>query len=185
MTMKKQFNCTDASNIENFNIEDGLIYLYSDEGWLDELKYESYSEFYSPDTSVPLTYDENGNVLTFGSKSFTWSSGRNLATYTDDNYNCSYTYDENGIRTSKTVNGVTTYYNTKDGVILSQTDGTNTMYFQYDNNGTPIGFIYNNIQYFYITNQSGDVVAITYEDGSVFALYNYDAWGKILSIDTA
>lgn len=40
------------------------------------------------------------------------------------------------------------------------------MYFQYDNNGTPIGFIYNNIQYFYMTNQSGDVVAITYEDGS-------------------
>lgn len=59
------------------------------------------------------------------------------------------------------------------------------MYFQYDNNRTPIGFIYNNIQYFYMTNQSGDVVAITYEDGSVFALYNYDAWGKLLSIDTA
>ena len=65
----------------------------------------------------------------------------------------SYTYDENGIRSSKTVNGVTTYFTTKDGVILSQTDGTNTMYFQYDNSGNPTGFIYNGTQYFYLTNQ--------------------------------
>lgn len=41
------------------------------------------------------------------------------------------------IRTCKTINGVTTHYNTKDGVILSQTDGTDTLYFQYDN----IGFL--------------------------------------------
>lgn len=47
----------------------------------------------------------------------------------------SYTYDDNCIRTSKTVNGKTTYYNTKDGVILSQADGTDTLYFQYDSNG--------------------------------------------------
>ena len=62
----------------------------------------------------------------------------------------SYTYDENGIRSSKTVNGVTTYFTTKDGVILSQTDGTNTMYFQYDNSGSPVGFRLNGTQYFYL-----------------------------------
>ena len=41
-------------------------------------------------------------MLTYGNKSFTWSSGRNLAQITDGDNTYSYTYDENGIRTSKT-----------------------------------------------------------------------------------
>lgn len=82
----------------------------------------------------------------------------------------------------KTINGVTTYYNTKDGVILSQSDGTNTMYFQYDTNGTPLGFIYNGTQYFYMTNQMGDIIAITESDGNIIAQYVYDEWGKLLNV---
>ena len=133
---------------------------------------------------VELTYDEVGNVLTYGDKEFTWNSGRNLESIVDGDNNYSYTYDENGIRTSKTVNGVTTYYNTKDGVILSQSDGTNTMYFQYDTNGTPLGFIYNGTQYFYMTNQMGDIIAITESDGNIIAQYVYDEWGKLLNVYT-
>lgn len=90
---------------------------------------------------VELTYDANGNVLTYGDREYSWVNGRSLAQITDGENTYSYTYDENGIRTSKTVNGVTTYYNTSDGVILSQTDNTDTWYFQYDTNGTPMGFI--------------------------------------------
>ena len=91
---------------------------------------------------------------------------------TNDN-KYSYPYDENSIRTSKTVNGKTNYYNTKDGVILSQTDGTNTMYFQYDTNGFLLGFIYNGTQYFYITNQMGDVISITDANGAIVGNYEY------------
>ena len=46
-------------------------------------------------------------------------AGRNLESIVDGNNKYSYTYDENGIRTSKIVNGKTTYYNTNGGVILS------------------------------------------------------------------
>ena len=148
---------------------------YSNSSWKDEL---------TAVNGTALTYDANGNVLTYGNRSFTWSSGRNLAQITDGDNTYSYAYDENGIRTSKTVNGVTTYYNTRDGVVLSQTDGTNTMYFQYDISGTPIGFIHNNTQYFYITNQMGDVLAITDTNGDIVANYEYDAWGKVLTADT-
>lgn len=102
---------------------------------------------------------------------------------TNDN-KYSYPYDENGIRTSKTVNGKTTYYNTKDGVILSQTDGTNTMYFQYDTNGFPLGFIYNGVQYFYLTNQMGDVISITDTNGEIVGNYEYDAWGAVTLSDS-
>ncbi len=133
---------------------------------------------------VELTYDEVGNVLTYGDKAFTWNSGRNLESIVDGDNNYSYTYDENGIRTSKTVNGVTTYYNTRNGVIISQSDGTNTMYFQYDMNGLPIGFIFNGTQYFYMTNQMGDIIAITEFDGNIIAQYVYDEWGKLLNVYT-
>ncbi len=163
-------------NITNKTVNGtSTTFAYSNDGWNDKL------------TSVngtALTYDENGNVLTYGNKSFTWSSGRNLAQITDGDNTYSYTYDENGIRTSKTVNGVTTYYNTKDGVILSQTDGTNTMYFQYDTNGTPLGFIYNGVQYFYLTNQMGDVISITDMQGNELVQYEYDEWGAVASIYT-
>ena len=130
---------------------------------------------------TPLTYDENGNVLTYGDKSFIWNTGRNLASIVDGNNKYSYTYDENGIRTSKTVNGITTSYNTKDGVILYQTDGTDTLYFQYDTSGVPLGFIWNGTQYFYITNQMGDVISITDVQGNELAQYSYDEWGNTLS----
>ena len=98
-------------------------FTYDNSAWQDEL------------TSVngtPLTYDTNGNVLTYGNMEFEWTNGRVLSQVTvnpedpngtEDVY--SYTYDESGIRSSKTVNGVTTYFTTKDGVVLSQTDGTN------------------------------------------------------------
>ncbi|MGN0569164.1 MAG: amidase domain-containing protein [Candidatus Fimenecus sp.] len=132
---------------------------------------------------VELTYDEIGNVLSFGSRAFTWNSGRNLASITDGSNTYSYKYDENGIRTSKTVNGVTTYYNTKNGVILSQSDGTNTMYFLYDTSGTPLGFILNGTQYFYMTNQMGDVICITEANGNIFCEYVYDEWGKVIAIN--
>ena len=163
-------------NITNKTINGtSTTFTYSNSDWKDEL---------TAVNGTPLTYDENGNVLTYGNKSFTWNTGRNLESIIDGNNKYSYTYDENGIRTSKTVNGVTTYYNTKDGVILSQTDGTNTMYFQYDNDNTPVGIVLNGTQYFYITNQMGDVIGITDTQGNALVQYEYDEWGKIGSITT-
>ena len=151
-------------------------FTYANSGWKDQLISVNY---------VELTYDEIGNVLTYGDKEFTWNTGRNLERIVDGENEFSYTYDESGIRTSKTVNGVTTYYNTKNGVILSQTDGENTWYFQYDNNGLPLGFIYNSTQYFYMTNQMGDVIAITDTTGTIVGNYEYDAWGKVLTADSS
>lgn len=150
-------------------------FTYANNGWKDQLVKTNNDE---------LTYDANGNVLTYGDKSFTWSSGRNLESIVDGDSEYSYTYDENGIRTSKTVNDVTTYFNTRDGVILSQTDGTNTMYFQYDTNGTPLGFILNDTQYLYLTNQMGDVISITDAQGNELVQYEYDEWGAIGSVTT-
>lgn len=171
---KNKYNYTRSNSITSSPTET-TTFTYSNDGWNDKLVSVN---------GTPLTYDANGNVLTYGNKSFTWSSGRNLAQITDGHNTYSYTYDECGIRTSKTVNGVTTYFNTKDGVILSQTDGTNTLHFQYDTSGVPIGFIWNNTQYLYLTNQMGDVISIADSQGNELVQYEYDEWGSIGSIET-
>lgn len=58
------------------------------------------------------------------------------------------------------------------------------MYFQYDNDNTPVGIVLNGTQYFYITNQMGDVIGITDTQGNALVQYEYDEWGKIGSITT-
>ncbi|MFR2096558.1 RHS repeat domain-containing protein [Eubacterium sp.] len=150
-------------------------FTYANTGWKDLLVSVDDTE---------LEYDANGNVILYGDREFTWTYGRSLASVLDGMDEYTYTYDENGIRTSKTVDDVTTYYNTKDGVILSQTDGENTWYFQYDTSGTPLGFVLNGTQYFYITNRMNDVLAITDTNGDIVGNYEYDAWGKVLAADT-
>ena len=146
---------------------------YSDSGWKDLL---------TKVNDDSLTYDANGNILTYGDRAFSWNTGRHLESITDGENEYTYTYDENGIRTSKTVNGVTTYYNTMDGIILSQTDGTNTIHFQYDSDGVPLGLNYNGKQYLYMTNQQGDVASIVNSGGKEVVQYEYDEWGNTVVV---
>lgn len=166
---KNKYKFTRNENITS-NPTESATFTYASTGWKDQLVSVN---------GTALTYDANGNVLTYGDRSFTWESGRNLAQITEGTNTYSYTYDENGIRTSKTVNGKTTHYNTSGGVILSQTDGTDNWYFQYDTNGVPIGFILNGVQYFYLTNQMGDVISITDAQGNELVQYEYDEWGAV------
>ncbi len=175
ITSKKTYNYTENETIAAEPVQT-TSFTYANTGWRDQLVSVN---------GVELTYDANGNVLTYGDRNYTWNSGRHLESISDGENTYSYKYDEKGIRTSKTVNGNTTYYNTLDGVILSQSDETNTMYFQYNTNGVPIGFVYNGIQYFYLTNAMGDVIGITEANGNNVVIYFYDAWGRITAIDTA
>lgn len=69
--------------------------------------------------------------------------------------------------------------------MLAQKTGEDILYFQYDENDIPVGFVLNDTQYFYITNLSGDIVGITDSSGELIAEYSYDEWGKLLSITTS
>ena len=94
---------------------------------------------------------------------------------TDGTTTWTYTYDANGMRTSRS-NGTTTYEYVYNGDSLVQmTVGSNKLYFA---NG---GVKFNNAQYYYVTNLQGDVVAIQNSTGAVVVQYTYDAWGNVLS----
>ena len=93
-----------------------------------------------------------------------------------------FQYDSDGIRTQKTVNGITMQYTTLDGRITGQSDGTTVMQFIYTEEGTPFGMMVNGEPYLYVTNQQGDVTMVTDRSGLPLCSYTYDAWGNVLSI---
>lgn len=149
---------------------------YATDGWKDQLVKAG---------GLSVTYDAMGNMLTYGNWELRWENGRQLQSVADGGLEISYTYDDSGIRTSKTVDGVTTYYQTNGGVITGQTDGENTFYFQYDLTGAPFGFVLNGTQYYYVTNQMGDVMGITDANKNLLAQYAYNAWGEPTVVRTA
>ncbi|MFR3202283.1 MAG: RHS repeat-associated core domain-containing protein [[Clostridium] leptum] len=150
-------------------------YGYTDAGWKDLLT--SFN-------GQAITYDEIGNPLTYrDGYQFTWQNGRRLASISHGNDSISYTYDPDGIRTSKTVNGTTTKYHVMNGTLLGQTKGSDTIVFLYDEKGNKYGFDYNGTKYYYIFNVQGDVIGILNQAGQKIVSYTYDPWGKVLSVD--
>ena len=129
----------------------------------------------------PTQY-ENGNTFYF-----TWENGRQLASGTKGNTSFAYTYNADGLRTKKVVGNTTTTYYWAGTQLVAMTvdDGTTpkTLKFYYDAEGRPFCFDLDGEIYFYITNLQGDVMQIVSESGSVYGWYEYDAWGKLLTLD--
>lgn len=81
-----------------------------DNSWSDELTF--YNPGYDPesediyDNGYDIIYDEIGNPLSYMGYTLTWQNGRQLASLSGNGTTASYTYDVDGLRTSKTVNGV-------------------------------------------------------------------------------
>jgi len=149
-----------------------ITYNYEDSIWKDKLtKYDGKS----------ITYDDIGNPLTYDGWNYTWDGGRQLKNMTKGTTVLDYKYNDEGIRTSKMVNGVETKYTLIDGRITSQTTNGNAIYFRYDGNNELVSLNYNDNEYFYIKNVQGDIIGIVDEDGNLVVEYTYDAWGKLLT----
>ena len=145
-------------------------YGYEDANWKDKLT--SYN-------GQTITYDEIGNPLQYrDGMNFTWQNGRQLASIND---NITYQYNDGGIRTQKTVNGVTTNYYLNGSTILSQVTGSDQMDFYYDDTGNSIGFSLNGASYYYVKNLQNDIIGILDSNGNKVVSYVYDSWGSLIS----
>ena len=102
-----------------------------------------------------------------------------------NNTTASYTYDEQGVRSSKTVNGVTTTFHYNGSLLMAQVQGSGTsqvkQLFSYDANGDVVSVNYNGTEYFYLRNGQNDVVGLMDGSGNRVVEYTYDAWGKLIS----
>ena len=137
-----------------------------------------------------ITYDAIGNPTSYynGTRyTFTWEQGRRLATAVKGSNSLSFTYNDEGIRTSKTVNGVVHTYHLAGSRIIAEEWGNNLIIYLYDAEGTPIGMQYRNSMYgessfdtyWFEKNLQGDIVAVYNENGTKLVSYTYDAWGNV------
>jgi hypothetical protein len=64
----------------------------------------------------------------------------------------SYKYNDEGIRTTKTVNGVTTNYTLFGDKVIVESNGTDTVEYTYGANGNLLSMNLNGTEYFYEFN---------------------------------
>ena len=155
-------------------------YTYSSSVWGDLLT--SYN-------NQPITYDANGNPLSYLGMTLTWAKGRRLATLTKNSATTTYAYDRDGLRVQKTVGGVTHTYTYLGDRLVCEEWGNCYLYFIYDETDRPYGLIYcdgtNTDYYYFLRNLQGDVIELLAMNGETIAYYEYDAWGKLLSVKDA
>ena len=169
---RKEYDYTTGS-LDNATPTDEITYTYGDAFWADLLTVYDGKE---------IDRDEIGNPTSYNGWTYTWEHGRQLARAEKNGTTWDYTYNADGLRTSKS-NGTETWNYVYNGSQLTQmTKGSNTLYFTYDANGTPLTLTYNGNIFYYETNLQGDVVRIRSYFGTSIVEYTYDAWGKVRSI---
>jgi RHS repeat-associated protein len=172
LTEKKTYAYTTADPIVGTPTST-ITSVYNDSVWKDKLT--SYN-------GNTITYDNVGNPLTYAGYTYTWEEGRQLAGISGNSQTISYTYNDQGIRQSKTVNGVTTNYRLVGDRVSWEGNGTDSIYYTYDGSGNLISMNLNGTEYFYTRNLQGDITGLIDNGGAQVVTYTYDSWGSVLSI---
>ena len=132
---------------------------------------------YGSNPLVPMSYD--GNTYTF--------EGRRLARIQKGGKTIDYTYNDQGLRTKKTVaeNGTSSetqffYDGTK---LIAEISPEHRFDFLYDENDRLYGFVLDKTAtYFYVRDTLENVLGIVDSTGNLVVQYAYNAWGKNLGI---
>ena len=146
-----------------------IAYSYGDNNWKDKLT--SYD-------GRAITYDSIGNPLTYDGWTFSWEQGRQLAGMTGNSQSISFKYNDDGIRTAKTVNGVTTTYHLLGDRVTFESNGTDSTYYTYDAAGDLISLNLNGTEYYCIRNAQGDITGLFNSAGTQVVAYTYDSWAS-------
>ena len=132
-----------------------------------------------------ISYDGIGNPLSYRGWTMNWQGGRQLASMTKGSDTLSFAYNESGLRTSKTVNGVSHSYVWQGSKLAADITDAYALYFHYDSSGEVMGFTRTangtDTEYFYVKNLQGDILKVITATGTEAATYTYDAWGKLLT----
>lgn len=146
-----------------------------------------------PTASHSYKYDDQGNRTSFETTStvlnqlfvpqtFSYNALNQLKAYSDGKHEAAYTYYGDGLRATKTVDGILTRYVYIEGRIVEELDA---------NGNTKARNIWGNkLLYrkdfvtdkggYYFYNGHGDVVKII-DGGNLLNSYDYDIWGNLLS----
>ena len=153
--------------------EDGDVttYLYNNADHLTSTKRSGVITNY--------TWDNNGNILTKGSQTFSWDRAGRMIGLTNGGTTASYRYNGDGVRLGKTLNGnITTYLQDLGAslpVVMSETTNggiTNDFVYSFE-----LIAEYSNGWSFYHTDGIGSTRLLTDASGTATDQYIYDAFG--------
>ena len=138
-----------------------------------------------------ITYDAIGNPLSYNNGTsytynFTWENGRRLASATYGSNTITYTYNDEGIRTSKNVSGIEHIYHLDGSRIIAEEWGNSLCIYLYDADGRPVGMQYRAkglaegefYTFWFEKNLQGDIITVYNDSGVKTLSYSYDAWGN-------
>ncbi|MBU1092948.1 MAG: RHS repeat-associated core domain-containing protein, partial [Firmicutes bacterium] len=186
------------TNIKEYGYSNGSLLgtplkekrLYYINNWGDQVTKIEYYVSGTLSYYVSYSYDNSGNVIqttdsrtSYYNNYYNWD-GRDLVSRSQYCATFSYKYNDQGIRTQKTVgtcSGTTiTNYILDGDKVLVETWGSNTIHYTYDVDGTLLSMNYNGTEYFYIKNLQGDIIELVDISGNTVVQYKYDAWGNIV-----
>ena len=171
---RTEYTCSGSGTVSGSGTT--TSYTYGDAEWGDLLT--AYN-------GEAISYDGIGNPLSYRGWAMSWQGGRQLASMTKGSDTLSFVYNESGLRTSKTVNGVTHSYVWQGSKLAADITDAYALYFHYDSSGEVIGFTRTangtDTEYFYVKNLQGDILKVITATGTEAATYTYDAWGKVLT----
>ena len=155
-------------------IENGSSTSYSDNNM------NEYTSIAGGGTVYPA-YDDNGNMLTDGTFSYSYDF-ENRMDSVDDGIIAQYSYDPLGRRISKIAGGNTINYYYDGQRVVEEQDGSGSSNATYVF-GSWIDDVLNmnrgSNEYFYHHNSLGSVAAVSNDTGSPQEYYHYDAYGQI------
>ena len=173
---------------------------YSSSGWRDRLTYDdsTYSSISYDAIGNPTFIEDSDDPDIYSSLKWQGRQLLSVTSYTmDESSTVSYTYNDEGIRTSKTVSGIKhTYYLEGSKIVAETWKSGGVEYFLnyvYDESGAPAGLEYRTSAYasgtfdYYLfdKNLQGDIVGIYNKYGTKICSYTYDAWGEFVVETTA
>ena len=174
-------------------------FIYSSGSWGDLLVATGFDS-YEYDEIGNLTFDGQMETDWWYGRKYEWDGRRLTHLYDGEGYDSEeylyweifYTYNDQGIRTSKNVDGTLhTYYLDGSKIITEVVSSNDTeqyrLIYLYDAEGAPIGLQYRDpsmaesvfYTYWFEKNLQGDIIAVYNEAGTKLITYTYDAWGNV------
>ena len=122
-------------------------------------------------------YNSAGAVVSHNNNSYTYDNWDRLSSATINGTTHTYSYDANGLRTSK---NDTQYIVDVNGNVVGELNESNQVTAQnVFIHGKAVSRKIGNKWYFYLKNAHGDVIGMTDNNGYIVNSYSYDAWGNV------
>ena len=132
-----------------------------------------------------FTYDANGNLTSDGVKTYTWDAENRLVSVAQGGTTlASFTYNKDGIRTSKTAGGVTTSYALDGDSVVEERPGAGgtIKHFQGPGIDNVLATVdASGVTSYYVRDHLGSIRQRTDTSGNVLLTRDYDPWGNPLA----